>query len=75
MKGIAGFILLVAFICFTNFIPFGYSLSPILFEWWWLDIPFWEFTTPAIAISIANLVGLVVYLGGSFLEARQRTYR
>lgn len=71
LKGIVAFILIVLFVWVSNSIPFGASLSPILFEWWWHDIPFWEFSTLAISISIANLVALSIFFGGIFLESRR----
>jgi len=67
-KGIGCFFLLALFCGILSIITFGNSLSPILFEWWWHDIPFWEFTTPALVISIANLVCLVIIFAGAYFE-------
>lgn len=55
-KGIVAFILLLLFSGFVSMIPFGTTASPILFEWWWHDIAFWDFTTPAWTIALITLV-------------------
>ena len=71
-KGI-GCLFILAFFCWiVSMIPFGHSLSPILFEWWWHDIPFWEFTTPAWVISIANLVCIVIVFAGVYFFEKAR---
>ena len=71
LKGIGSLICLAIFCYILGLVPFGHSLSPILFEWWWHDIPFWEFTTPAWAISIANLVAIVVIFAGVYLDSKK----
>lgn len=65
-KGILAFIILSIFVGFTSMIPFGTTFAPILFEWWWHDISFWDFTTPAwivTGISMVANVLLVVSIG------------
>lgn len=65
-KGILAFVVLSIFIGFTSMIPFGTTFSPILFEWWWHDISFWDFTAAAwvvTGISMAANILLVVGIG------------
>lgn len=71
LKGIGCFICLAAFCFIVGLIPFGHSFSPMLFEWWWHDIPFWEFTTPAWAISIANLVAILAIFAGAYFDSKK----
>ena len=60
--GIFAFIFLCIFIHITSKIPFVSTLSPILFEWFWHDIPFWKFTTAAwivVGITVVtNILGV-----------------
>ena len=65
-RGILAFIVLSFFIGFTSMIPFGTTFAPILFEWWWHDVPFWDFSTPAwvvTGISMAANILLVIGIG------------
>jgi hypothetical protein len=69
LKGIGCFFLLAIFCYFLAIIPFGHSLSPILFEWWWHDIPFWEFSKLAWGLSIANFVCIAfIFIGVFFYD-------
>ena len=47
-------------------VPFGTTFSPILFEWWWHDVPFWRFSPAAWSVTglsmIANLLILTVII-------------
>ena len=63
-KGIVAFIVLGIFAGFTSMIPFGTTFAPILFEWWWHDIPFWDFTTPAWVITGISIVANVLLVAG-----------
>lgn len=71
-KGILAFIALSIFVGFTSMIPFGTTFSPILFEWWWHDIPFWDFTTPAWIVTIISMVANVLILAGIGLSQGQK---
>lgn len=70
LKGIGCLFVLAIFCWFLSIIPFGHSLSPILFEWWWHDIPFWEFSNLAWGISIANFVCIGLIFLGVFLDEK-----
>jgi hypothetical protein len=45
-------------------IPFGTTFAPILFEWWWHDISFWDFTTPAWVVTGISMVANVLLVAG-----------
>lgn len=66
-RGIIAFIGLVMFVGFVGMIPFGTTFAPILFEWWWHDVPFWEFSAAAWAVTsfsmLANVVALIAIVG------------
>lgn len=71
-KGIVAFIVLGIFVGFTSMIPFGTTFAPILFEWWWHDIAFWDFTTPAWVITGISMVANVLLVAGIGLsQARE----
>lgn len=70
-KGIMAFIVLSFFIGFTSMIPFGTTFSPILFEWWWHDIPFWGFTTEAWVVTGISMAANVILLAGIGLSQRE----
>jgi len=63
-KGIVAFIVLGFFVGFTSMIPFGTTFAPILFEWWWYDISFWDFTTPAWVVTGISMVANVMLVAG-----------
>ena len=69
-KGIGCLFCLGVFCYICGLIPFGHSLSPIIFEWWWHDIPFWEFSKLAWGISIANFVCIGLIFLGVFLDEK-----
>ena len=71
LKGILAFIALSIFIGFTSMIPFGTTFSPILFEWWWHDTPFWEFTTEAWVVTGISMAANVLILAGITLSQRK----
>ena len=64
IKGIVAFIILGIFVGFTSMIPFGITFTPILFEWWWHDITFWDFTTPAWVVTGISMVANVLLIAG-----------
>jgi hypothetical protein len=71
-KGVLAFIALSFFVGFTSMVPFGTTFAPILFEWWWHDIPFWDFTTPAWVITgISMLANVLVVAGLGLSKAEQ----
>jgi hypothetical protein len=70
-KGIIAFLALSLFISFSSMIPFGATFSPILFEWWWHDIPFWDFTTAAWLITGISMIANVLLVVGIVLSKQQ----
>ena len=70
-KGILASIILSIFVGFTSMIPFGTTFAPILFEWWWHDISFWDFTTPAWIVTGISLVANVLLVVGIGLSKGQ----
>lgn len=70
-KGILAFIALSIFIGFTSMFPFGTTFAPILFEWWWHDIPFWDFTTAAWVVTGISMAANMVLVAGIVLSKRQ----
>ena len=71
LKGIVAFILLSLFSSVLTMIPFGTTFAPILFEWWWHDVPFWDFSTPAWIVTGVALVANVILLAGIGLSRNQ----
>jgi hypothetical protein len=70
-KGILAFVVLAMFIGFTSMIPFGTTFAPIIFEWWWHDIPFWDFTTAAwIVTGISMAANLLVVFGAGLSQGK-----
>lgn len=70
-KGILAFVVLSMFIGFTSMIPFGTTFAPILFEWWWHDISFWDFTTAAWVVTGISIAANVLLVTGLGLSERQ----
>ncbi len=70
-KGIIAFIVLSIFIGFTSMFPFGTTLAPILFEWWWHDIPFWDFTTAAWVVTGISMAANILLVAGIGLAERE----
>ena len=71
-KGILAFIVLSFFIGITSMIPFGTTFAPFLFEWWWHDVAFWDFSTPAwviTGISVTANILLVMAMASSHNQA------
>jgi uncharacterized membrane protein YbaN (DUF454 family) len=52
-------------------IPFISLASPILFEWWWHDIPFWEFTDYAMYATYISIGSVLLVLVGSILSSKE----
>jgi hypothetical protein len=50
-QGIIMLVTIGAIYLYIGVIPFGLILTPILFEWLWLDIPFWNFSSLAWAVT------------------------
>ena len=71
-KGIVAFFLLLLFSGFTSMLPFGTTFAPILFEWWWHDVPFWEFSNAAWAATAISMVANVLLLIGILAESKKR---
>lgn len=70
-KGIVAFILLLFFSGFTSMFPFGTTFAPILFEWWWHDIAFWDFTTPAWIVTGISMMANLLLVAGIALSQNQ----
>ena len=70
-KGILAFIVLSVFIGITSMIPFGTTFAPILFEWWWHDIPFWDFTTLAWIVTGISMAANLLLVTGIGLSQSQ----
>lgn len=70
-KGILAFIVLSIFIGFTSMFLFGTTFAPILFEWWWHDIPFWDFTTAAWVVTGISMAANILFVAGIGLLQRQ----
>ena len=63
--GLIAFILMIFFVAFVQLFPFGTTLTPLLFEWWWHDRPFLDFSAPAwilAGISMAANIGFIIRL-------------
>jgi hypothetical protein len=71
-KGILAFVVLSIFVGFTSMIPFGTTLAPILFEWWWHDVRFWEFSAAAWVVTGVSMIANILLLAAVLLESRNR---
>lgn len=71
--GILAFVALSIFTGFTSMVPFGTTFAPILFEWWWHDVPFWGFSTAAWGITGISMVANVLLLSAALLESQAQT--
>jgi hypothetical protein len=65
-KGILGIVLLLIFCVTSSMIPFGITFAPIIFEWWFHDIPFWEFTTGAWVVTGISMTANILLIAGIF---------
>ena len=73
IKGVLAFIFLLLFTGFVAMIPFGTTFAPILFEWWWHDIPFWDFSTGAWAVTTVSMVANCIIAAGILLSRDENT--
>ena len=64
--GIGIFILLSIFISVVHSFPFGATFTPILFEWWWLDITFWNFSEMAWIITGISMGANILFFVGVY---------
>ena len=71
-KGIVAFFLLSLFSGFTSMFPFGTTFAPLLFEWWWHDVPFWHFSNAAWAVTAVSMAANVLLLIGILVESRKK---
>jgi hypothetical protein len=60
--GFIAFILMIFFVGFVQMFPFGTTLTPLLFEWWWHDRPFLDFSTPAWVLSGISMAANIGFL-------------
>lgn len=65
-RGMIAFIALSVFAGFVGMFPFGTTFAPILFEWWWHDVPFWQFSAAAWSVTAFSMVANVLVLIGIF---------
>lgn len=72
LRGIVAFALLLIFSGVAAMIPFGTTFAPILFEWWWHDVPFWSFSTPAWVVTGVSMLANVLVLLAILAESRQK---
>ena len=72
LKGIAAFVALSIFAGFTAMIPFGTTFAPILFEWWWHDVSFWNFSTSAWVITGISMAANALLIIALLLRSRLR---
>ena len=56
-------------------IPFGMILTPILFEWLFLDIPFWDFSMFAWAVTFTITATNVMVWVGALLQIKEHPQR
>lgn len=71
LKGVLALILLFFFVSFASMIPFGTTFSPIFFEWWWHDIPFWHFTTAAWVVTAISMAANILLVAGMATSKNQ----
>lgn len=71
-KGALAFVALSIFTGFTSMVPFGTTFAPILFEWWWHDVRFWEFSTAAWVVTGVSMVANVLLLAAALLDSRTK---
>lgn len=71
-KGVLAFVALSIFTGFTSMVPFGTTFAPILFEWWWHDVPFWEFSTAAWVITGVSMVANVLLVVALLIKSRAK---
>lgn len=69
-KGVLAFIVLFIFTGFTSMVPFGTTFAPLLFEWWWHDVPFWNFSNAAWVITGISFAANLLILAAIPLESR-----
>ena len=63
-RGVVAFIVVLVFVGFVSMFPFGTTFAPILFEWWWHDILFWDFSTAAWVVTSISLIANVLIVAG-----------
>ena len=71
-QGIIMLVTIGAIYLYHGVIPFGLILTPILFEWLWLDIPFWNFSSLAWAVTGIVVTANIVLWIGSFLHMKEQ---
>ena len=62
-KGIVAFFVIMLFMGFVQVFPFGTTLMPLLFEWWWHDTELFDFSPAAwilSGISMAANIGFLI---------------
>jgi|TARA_B110000211_G_C13893794_1_gene470785 hypothetical protein len=71
-QGIIMLVTIGAIYLYIGVIPFGLILTPVLFEWLWLDIPFWNFSSLAWAVTGIVVTANIVLWIGSFLHMKEQ---
>lgn len=69
-EGVLAFVALSIFTGFTSMVPFGTTFAPIVFEWWWHDIPLWEFSTAAWIVTCISMVANILLMAAILLGSR-----
>jgi len=72
LRGILAFFIIGIFIGFVSMIPFGLSFAPIIFEWWWHDISFWDFSTAAWIVTGVSMVANILFVTGLYGASRNQ---
>ncbi len=69
-SGLFAFVFVVLGMGLLSQVPFGTTLMPILFEWYWHDIPFWGFSAVAWILVCASMLGNILIFLGVYLDSR-----
>ena len=72
LQGIMMLVFIGTIYMYVGVIPFGLILTPILFEWLWLDISFWDFSLLAYAVTGITVIANTVLLVGSLLHVNSQ---
>jgi hypothetical protein len=66
VRGIVAFVVLGLFSGFVGMFPFGTTFAPILFEWWWHDVPFGKISTAAWTVTAFSMLANILIVIGAF---------
>jgi hypothetical protein len=78
-RGILAFVALTMFLGLVGMVPFGTTFAPLLFEWWWHDVPLWKFSAGAWSVTafsiVANILVLITIFGSQSENAALKSAR